>query len=119
MVRHEVVRDLIGCLVLEGPGLRLLESFVEVFSATLAEVLCFVVLIKVNISGCLGQSLGCLVFLSLAVISIIGMLLLKLADVCFPPQVLAVDECDCLVSLVGGCVLVVGVESGVGTSLLR
>tara|TARA_B110000285_G_C15041967_1_gene572279 strand:- start:633 stop:968 length:336 start_codon:yes stop_codon:yes gene_type:complete len=91
-LRDKCVWDVIGCLELVRPALSFLEGFLEVFTACFTKVFRFVVsgLIKVDFSVSLSQSLGiirircgCLV-LPITMVSVVGMMLLKLANVSFP-----------------------------------
>jgi len=52
-------------------------------------------------------------------VSVVCVVLLQLASVCFPAKVLIVDECNGFIIFVRGSMLMMGIESSVSSSHLR
>lgn len=51
-------------------------------------------------------------------ISIVCMIFLEFANICLPTKILTINECNCLVGLIRCCMLLMCIESSVGSSNL-
>jgi len=111
LLGNELILNFVGCLVLVVPALSLGQCFVKVLSRIWTEILLLLVLFDVRTD--LDQTLCSL--LSLAMRTIVGMVLLELADICFPAEVGLVNERDGSISFVTSFVLMMSVESLVGS----
>lgn len=107
LLRNVLILDFIGCFILVVPALSLGQCFVESLSSVRTEILLFLVLLDIRTD--LDQTLCS--FLSLTMRSIVGMMLLELADICFPAEIVLINKGDGCISFVTSFVLMMSVES--------
>jgi len=103
----QIVRNVIGRFIAFIPRLDFIKSFFEIISGLGSEFLSLLVLL--NISTCLSQTLG--LFLGFTMGPIIDVVLLELTDVCLPPKICLVDKSNSSICFICRFMILVGIET--------
>lgn len=111
LVWKHAVWNFISCAEVGIPLMDIGECLRKSLSSFLSKLEAFSAFIEVGFKLIVDLSKLLSFFLGLAVRAIVSMAFREFANICFPAQVLTVDECDGLIRLIVGLVLLMGVES--------